>query len=85
MFKWFELYSRWVPLRGKQTERAEQLEHNGNFTEATAAEINQDLVCAFIEVSVVYQFCYMPNLTVLKSCMILSRSSIAVLCFGRDL
>ena len=54
-------------------------------TEATAAEINQDLVFAFIEVSVVYRFCYMPSLTVLKSCMILSRSSIAVLCFGRDL
>ena len=32
-----------------------------------------------------YRFCYKPNLTVLKSCMMLSRSSIMVLCFGRDL
>ena len=31
------------------------------------------------------RFCYKPNLTVLKSCMMLSRSSIMVLCFGRDL
>ena len=56
-------------------------------TEVTAAEINHDLVCAFIEVSAVYRFCYKvkPNLTVLKSCMMLSGSSIMVLCFGRDL
>ena len=54
------------------TERAEQLRHNGNFSEATAAEINHDLVCTFIEVSAVYRFCYKPNLTVLKSCMMLS-------------
>ena len=57
----------------------------GNFTEVTAAEINHNLVCTFIEVSAVYRFCYKPNLTVLKSCMMLSRSSIMVLCFGRDL
>ena len=63
----------------------EQLQHNGHFTEATAAEINHSLVCTFIEVSAVYRFCYKPNLTVLKSCMMLSRSSIMVLCFGRDL
>ena len=43
------------------------------------------LVCAFIEVSAMYRFCYKPNLTVLKSCMMLSSSSIMVLCFGRDL
>ena len=44
------------------------------------------LVCAVIEVSAVYRFCYKvrPNLTVLKSCMMLSGSSIMVLCFGRD-
>ena len=63
----------------------EQLQHNRNFTEATAAVISHDLVCTFIEVSAVYRFCYKPNLTVLKSCMMLSRSSIIVLCFGRDL
>ena len=59
----------------------------GIFTEATAAEINHNLVCAFIEVSAVYRFCYdvKPNLTVLKSCMMLSGSSITVLCFGKDL
>ena len=74
------------PARGKQTERAEQLQHNRNFTKATAAEINHDLACAFIEVSAVYRFFYKvnPNLTVLKSCMMLSGSSIMVLCFGRD-
>ena len=55
-----------------------------DFTEATAAEITHNLVCTFIEVSAVYRFCYKPNLTVLKSCMILSRSSI-ILCFGGDL
>ena len=51
------------------------------------SEINHDLVCAFIEVSAVYRFCYRvkPNLIVLKSCMMLSGSSITVLCFGRDL
>ena len=70
----------------KQTKSsAQQLQHNGNFTEATAAEINHNLVCTFIKVSAVYRFCYKPNLTVLKSCMMLSRSSIMVLCFGRDL
>ena len=63
----------------------EQLQHNSNFTEATAAEINHNLVCTFFEVSAVYRFCYKPNLKVLKSCMMLSRSSIMVLCFGRDL
>ena len=63
----------------------EQLQHNRNFTEATATEINHNLVCTFIEVSAVYRFCYKPNLTVLKSCMMLSRSSIIVLCFVRDL
>ena len=35
--------------------------------------------------SAAYRFCYKPNLTVLKSCMMLSRSSIIVLCFGWDL
>ena len=72
---------------GKQTERAEQLQHNQNFTEAAAAEINHDLVCAFIEMSAVYRFCYKekPNLTVLKSCMMLSGFSIMISCFGRDL
>ena len=35
-------------------------------TEVTAAEINRDLVCAFIEVSAVYRFCYKPYLVVLK-------------------
>ena len=54
-------------------------------TEASAAEINHDLLCAFIEVSAVYRFCSKPNLTVLKSCMMLSRSLIMVLCFGGDL
>ena len=54
-------------------------------TEATAAEINHDLLCAFIEVSAVYRFCSKPNLTVLKSCMMLSRSLTMVLCFGGDL
>ena len=54
-------------------------------TEATAAEINHDLVCGFIEVSAVYRFFYKPNLIVLKSCKMLSKSSIMVLCFGRDL
>ena len=51
------------------------------------SEINHDLVCAVIEVSAVYRSCYKvkPNLTVLKSCMMLSGSSIMVLCFGRDL
>ena len=52
--------------KGKQTERAEQLQHNGNLTEATAAEIYHHLldpVCAFIEVSVGYRFCYVPNLS----------------------
>ena len=34
----------------------EQLQHNGNFTEATAAEIKHNLVCTFIEVSAVYRF-----------------------------
>ena len=50
-------------------------------------KLNHDLVCAFIEVSAVYRFCYTvkPNLIVLKSCMMLSGSSITVLCFGRDL
>ena len=50
-------------------------------------KLNHDLVCAFIEVSAVYRFCYRvkPNLIVLKSCMMLSGSSITVLCFGRDL
>ena len=47
-------------------------------TETSAAEINHDLLCAFIEVSAVYRFCYKPNLTVLKSYMMLSRSSIMV-------
>ena len=28
--------------------------------------------CTFIEVSALYRFCYKPNLTVLKSCMMLS-------------
>ena len=32
--------------REKLTERAEQIQHNGNFTEATSAEIKHDLVCA---------------------------------------
>ena len=32
-----------------------------------------------------YRFCYKPNLTVLKSRMMLSRSSIMVLYFVRDL
>ena len=54
-------------------------------SEASAAEINHDPLCAFIEVSAVYRFCYKPNLTVLKSCMMLSRSLIMVLYFGRDL
>ena len=35
-------------------------------TEVTAAEINRDLVGAFIEVSAVSIFCYEPNLAVLK-------------------
>ena len=70
---------------GSIKTKNEQLQHNGNFTEATAAEINHNLVCTFIEVSVGYRFCYKPNITVLKSCIMLSRSSIMVLCFGRDL
>ena len=69
-------------LSGKgKTDRKSRTANNGNFTEATAAEINHDLVCAFTEVSAVDK----PNLTVLKSCMMVSRSSIMVLCFGRDL
>ena len=65
----------------KQTESAEQLQHNGNFTEAKALDdsLNRDLVSA------VYQFCYKANLTVLKSCMMLYRSLIMFLCFDRDL
>ena len=63
----------------------EQLQHNRNFTEATAAVISHDLVCTFIEVSAVYQFCYKPNFAVLKFFMMLSRSSILVFCFARDL
>ena len=43
-----------------------------DFTEATAADITHNLVCTLIEVSAVYRFCYKPNLTVLKSCMMLS-------------
>ena len=35
-------------------------------TEVTVAEITHDLVCAFIEVSAVYRFCYKPNLAVFK-------------------
>ena len=35
-------------------------------TEVTAAEINHDRVCPFIEVSAVYRFSYKPNLAVLK-------------------
>ena len=54
--------------REKQTERAEQLQHNGNLTEAMASEINHDLVCVYIEVSAVYRFWCKPYLTVLKSC-----------------
>ena len=41
----------------------EQLQHNRNFTEVTAPEINHNLVGMFIEVSVVYRFCYKPKLT----------------------
>ena len=50
-------------------------------------KLNHDLVCAFIEVSAVYRFCHTvkPNLIVLKSCVMLSGSSITFLCFGRDL
>ena len=35
------LVRKWIfyQARGKQTERAEQLQHNRNFTEATAAEM----------------------------------------------
>ena len=47
--------------------------------------MNHNLVCTFIKVSAAYRLCYKPNLTVLKSCMMLSRPSITVLCFGRDL
>ena len=39
--------------REKQTERAEQLQHNGNFTKATAGETYYDLLRAVIEVSAV--------------------------------
>ena len=70
--------------KNKPTVAPAQLQHNTNFTEATAAETSHDLVCTFIEVSALYRFCYKPNLTVLKSCMMLSRSSI-ILCFGGDL
>ena len=71
--------------KNRPTVAPAQLQHNTNFTEATAAETSHDLVCTFIEVSALYRFCYKPNLTVLKSCMMLSRSLIIVLCFGRDL
>ena len=83
------LISKYIFYRqGKTHQRcatALQLQHNRNFTEATAAEINHNLVCTFIEVSAVCRFCYTPSLTLLKSCMMLSRSSIMVLCFGWDL
>ena len=82
------LMSKWIFYRqGKNRPKVppEQLQHNGNFTEATAAEINHGRVCTFTEVSAVYRFCFKPNLTILKSFMMLSRSSIMVLCFGRDL
>ena len=39
--------------KNRKKEKAEQLQLNGNFTEATAAEISHDLVCTFIEVSAV--------------------------------
>ena len=73
--------------QGENRPKEPNKQHNRNFTEATAAQINHDLVCAFTEVSAVYRFCYKvrPNLTVLKSCMMLSGSSIMVMCFGRDL
>ena len=79
------LWSLWANKKHRPKVAPEQLQHNENFTEATAAEINHDLVCTFIEVSAVYRFCYKPNLTVLKSCMMLPTSSIMVLRFGRDL
>ena len=73
--------------QGENRPKEPNKQHSRNFTEATAAEINHDLVCAFTEVSAVYRFCYKvkPNRTVLKSCMMLSGSSIMVMCFGRDL
>ena len=47
---------------------------------------NKPRSCMRAELSAVYRFCYKPNpLTVLKPCMMLSRSLIMVLCFGRDL
>ena len=80
----FEILMRkyiFYQTRGKQTERAEQTAAEIN------SEINHDLVFAVIEVSAVYRFCckVKPKLTVLKSCMVLSGSSVMVLCFGRDL
>ena len=46
--------------------------------------LNYILVGCSCTILSVYRFCYKPNLTVLKSCMMLSRSSIMVLCFDRD-
>ena len=63
----------------------EQLQHNAwNFTEATAAEINHNLVWRFMEVSSVYRFCYKPNLIAYNPVWC-SRPSIVFLCFGWDL
>ena len=69
-------------LSGKgKTDRKSRTANNGNFTEAKALDdsLNGDLVRA------VYRFCDKPNLTVLKSCMMLYRSLIMFLCFDRDL
>ena len=69
--------------KGENDRKSRTATAQWEFTEATAS--CHCLVCAFIEVSGVYRFCYKPNLTVLKSCMMLSSSSIMVLCFGGDL
>ena len=74
--------------KGKTDQKyrpGEQLQHNGNFTEATAAEINQDGVYVHLSERIVSIFFSNKNLTVLKSFMMLSRSSIMVLCLRRDL
>ena len=55
----FNAYAQINLLSGKgKTDRKSRTANNGNFTEATVAEINHDLVCAFTEVSAVDK----PNL-----------------------
>ena len=66
-------YAQINPCKGNTDRKSRTATAQWEFLRSyTAAEINHDLVCTFIEVSAVYRFCYKPNLTVLKSCMMLS-------------